>query len=332
MSKCRDLIVAIVLTATLTAGSAALAGPYGLGRPALTDEIAAWDHDVRPDGTGLPPGSGSVEAGEALFSERCAACHGDFAEGVDNWPALSGGQDTLDHDDPVKTVGSYWPYLSTLWDYIHRSKPYGNAQTLATDEVYALVAFLLYSNDLVDEKFVLTQGNFLTVEMPNAGGFIIDDRAQAEYPAFSRVPCMERCKDNVQITTRAGTLDVTPQSQTPEPPQAVPPPTDPALLAAGEKVFRKCKSCHQVGEGAKTRIGPVLTGIVDAPAGVADGYRYSKPMQAAGKGGLIWTSKELAAFLTKPKSYMKGTKMSFSGLRKKDDIAAVIAYLTSFSG
>ena len=93
----------------------AYGGQFGLGRPALPEEISAWDIDVSPDGTGLPPGSGDVLVGEEVFAEKCAACHGDFAEGVDNWPKLAGGHGTLDHDDPLKTVGSYWPYLSTTW-------------------------------------------------------------------------------------------------------------------------------------------------------------------------------------------------------------------------
>jgi len=103
-------------------------------------------------------------------------------------------------------------------------------------------------------------------------------------------------------------------------------------LAVGERAFRKCKPCHQIGEGAVNKIGPVLTGIVNAPAGVAEGFRYSGAMKTAAGAGLIWTPEELAAFLMKPKEYMKGTRMSFSGFKKKDDVEAVIAYLTSFPG
>jgi len=294
MSRCRDLLIAAVLGIGLAAGGA-MAGPLGLGRVALPDEIAAWDLDVRPDGVGLPDGAGSVEDGEAVFVDNCAMCHGDFAEGVDNWPSLSGGQGTLDHDDPVKTVGSFWPYLSTVWDYINRSKPYGNAQSLSTDEVYAVVAFLLYSNDLVDDDFVLSKGNFLDVVMPNADGFIVDDRAEAEYPQFSQAPCMTACKDVVEITKRAAALDVTPEGD------AAKPAVDTQLVTLGAQVFAKCKACHQIGAGARHRIGPSLTGIVGAPVGGADGFRYSKGMQAVGGAGLIWTQHELAQFLANPK-------------------------------
>lgn len=211
MSKYRNLIAAGI-AATLLAGPA-LAEGFGLGRAALPEEIAAWDVDVAPDGTGLPVGSGSVEYGEEIFADYCAACHGDFAEGVDNWPKLAGGADTLDHEDPLKTVGSYWPYLSTTWDYVNRSMPFGYAQSLEPDDVYAIVAYILYSNDMVDDDFVLSNENFLEVEMPNAGGFIVDDREKTEAHFWTDSPCMENCKDSVEITMRAMVLDVTPEGE-----------------------------------------------------------------------------------------------------------------------
>lgn len=185
-------------------------GKFGIGRQATEDEIAAWDVNVMPDGTGLPEGSGSVEDGEAAFSEKCASCHGEFAEGVDNWPKLAGGDGTLADDDPLKTVGSYWPYLSTTWDYIHRSMPFGGAQVLSADETYAIVAYILYSNNLVDDDFVLSKENFTEVKMPNADGFIVDDRPETEYAKWRTEPCMENCKEKVEITKRATVLDVTP--------------------------------------------------------------------------------------------------------------------------
>ena len=147
MSRYREWVV---LGLCLGLAGPAMAGQYDLGRPALPEEIAAWDLDVHPDGTGLPAGQGSVKDGERLFSARCAACHGEFAEGVGNWPELAGGEDTLADKDPVKTVGSYWPYLSTVWDYVHRSMPFCDAQSLSDDEVYAITAYILYSNYLVE--------------------------------------------------------------------------------------------------------------------------------------------------------------------------------------
>ncbi|MGB5560434.1 MAG: c-type cytochrome [Paracoccaceae bacterium] len=352
MSKFPNLLV-IGTALAATIATPVLAEKLGLGRPALPEEIAAWNLDVSPDGTGLPAGSGSVEDGEVIFSENCASCHGEFAEGVDNWPKLAGGQGTLARKDPVKTVGSYWPYLSTTWDYVHRSMPFGSAQTLDPDQVYAITAYILYSNDLVDSDFVLSNENFLDVEMPNADGFIVDDRETAE-AGFWAEPCMENCKDEVKITMHASVLDVTPateenaaadtataaeQTAAAEPaapaepaaeaaPAAVAP--DPELIAAGEKVFRKCKACHQVGEGAQNKVGPELNGVLGRTAGSLPDFKYSNPMNAAGEGGLIWTDATLAEFLTKPRDYIKGTKMTFAGLKKDDDIKAITAYLASF--
>lgn len=345
-----------------TLAAALLASPvaaeeFGLGRTALPEEIAAWDLDVSPDGTGLPPGSGDVLTGEEVFAAKCAACHGDFAEGVGNWPKLAGGWDTLANEDPVKTVGSYWPHLSTAWDYVNRSMPFGDAQSLTHDEVYAIVAYILYSNDLVDDDFVLDQDNLASFEMPNADGFIVDDRAETEYPKWTGEPCMENCKDSVEITMRALVLDVTPQEEeaatpatdeakaepsdaptetakaaeaTPEPEAPAEPALDPELVAAGEKVFRKCKSCHQIGDGAKNRSGPILTGIAGAPAGDVDGFKYSKALKNMAADGLVWDDDALRAFLAKPRGFMKGTRMGFAGLKKDKDLDAILAYLKSF--
>jgi len=366
MSKYRNLLIGTALI-TAMGSTAALAEKLGLGRPATADEIAAWNVDVSPDGSGLPAGSGSVVDGETLFSDYCAVCHGEFAEGIDNWPKLAGGDDTLDHEDPLKTVGSYWPYLSTTWDYVQRSMPFGNAQSLTTDEVYAIVAYILYSNYLVDDDFVLSNANFLDVEMPNAEGFIVDDRDTAEAHFWSAEPCMENCKDSVEITMRAAVLDVTPEetkarqikamveSTNPaakaaeaataapatemaaaEAPAAEEAPAaaetmeaalDPALVAEGENVFKKCKACHQVGDGAKNRTGPVLNGVVGSAAGAVDGFRYSKVMAGS---GLTWDEETLSAYLENPRKFLPKNKMSFAGLKKEEDRTAVIAYLKSF--
>ena len=333
----------VLIAASVFLSNPAFAEKLGLGRAALPEEIAAWDTDVRPDGTGLPVGSGDALIGEEIFADQCAACHGDFAEGIDNWPKLAGGADTLDHEDPLKTVGSYWPYLSTAYDYIQRSMPYGNAGTLSDDDVYSIVAYILYSNDLIDDDFVLSNETFLDVEMPNAAGFIFDDRAQAEYSQWSGDPCMENCKAEVKVTMRAMVLDVTPEETkaeettavvdaTPEPVEEVVVEVaafDAELAKAGEKVFKKCKSCHQIGDGAKNKSGPILNGIFDNTAGAVDGFKYSKVMREAGEDGLVWNETELAAFLAKPKKYMKGTKMSFAGLKKEKDQLAIVEFLKS---
>lgn len=336
-----------VLTLAALVAAPASAGQLGLGREAAPDEIAAWDIDIRPDGAGLPQGSGTVADGEELFVERCAICHGDFGEGRDRWPVLAGGQGSLTADRPEKTVGSYWPYLSTVWDYVHRAMPFGDAQSLSDDEVYAITAYILYLNDLVDEEFELSQANFAEIRLPNEENFFDDPR-----PDTVRVtdapPCMANCKDDVKITMRAAVLDVTPEdgtnptgsvvagSATPEVTEtatgtgAEPAGADPALVEAGEKVYRKCKACHQVGEGAKNRVGPQLNGVLGRAAGSVEGFKYSKAMAGKGGEGLVWTDETLSAFLEKPKTFVPKTKMAFAGLKSAEDRAAIAAYLSQF--
>ncbi len=366
MSKYLNLIPAIALAATLA--TPVFAGGLGLGRAALPEEVAAWNKDVRPDGLGLPVGSGDALIGEEIFAEKCAACHGDFAEGIGNWPKLAGGMGTLNRRDPLKTVGSYWPHVSTLWDYINRSMPFGAAQTLEPDEVYAMVAYILYSNDLIEDDYVLSNENLAAFELPNANGFFLDNRDATEYAQFSAPACMENCKEDVKITMHATVLDVTPgdptdgagapagasgEGGTAAPAAAEPaaePETkaeeaapaaeapaevevaaaDPAMIAAGEKVFKKCAACHKLGEGAKNTIGPILNNIVGRPMGSVDGFRYSSDMAAAGADGMVWDDANLHTFLEKPKSLIAKTKMSFAGLRKAEDRDAVIAYLATF--
>ncbi|KDB02979.1 cytochrome C [Defluviimonas sp. 20V17] len=191
----------------LLAAPPAAAGP--VGRAALRAEIAAWNIDIRPDGAGLPPGQGSVTDGEALYAEACAACHGDFGEGLGRYPALSGGQGTLKADRPTKTVGSFWPHLSTLFDYTRRAMPAYQGQSLTDDQVYALTAYILNLNDLVPADFTLTRQNFTTIRLPNADGFRPDDRATAEDPLFRAPPCRQDCRTAPRITARASP-DVTP--------------------------------------------------------------------------------------------------------------------------
>jgi cytochrome c len=336
----------------LTEPAPASESAFNLGREALPEEIWAWDVDVLPDGRGLPAGSGDVWTGEEVFVDRCASCHGDFAEGSGDGPVLAGGIGTLANKDPVKTIGSYWPHLSTSWDYINRSMPFGEAGSLTADETYAIVAYLLYSSGLVDDDFVLSQANFTDVELPNAGGFVADDRPEREYIEWRVEPCMTNCKDSVEITMRASVVDVTPDEGIDEATDGgatmdhstgddeaavagtddtdvVQAAADPALIEAGQGAFRQCSSCHEVGANARDRTGPNLNGILGRAIGSVDGFRYSNVFQDAAEAGDVWTADAIAAFLIDPRGAMPGTKMAFRGVRNEEDIAAIIAYIES---
>lgn len=187
---------------------------YGIGHAATPEQIAGWDIDVRPDGQGAPPGHGSVKEGEKVYLDKCAACHGEFGESAGRWPQLAQGKGTLASNDPVKTVGSYFPYLSSVFDYIRRAMPFGAAQSLSNDELYAVTAYVLNLNDIVDDKFVLSKQTWGQVKMPNQGGFFDDDRDQAEKAFWNAKPCMSDCRPTVKITGHAAVLDVTPDEKT----------------------------------------------------------------------------------------------------------------------
>jgi cytochrome c len=176
------VLAALILVAAL-ADSASATQPLGLGRTPTAAEIAAWDIDVRADGRGLPPGQGSVEQGRALFAARCASCHG--AEGKGGAAeALVGGAGTLATAHPVRTVGSYWPYASTLFDYIRRAMPFNAPQSLGADEVYALSAYILNLNGIVPASARLDAKSLAKVRMPNQGGFTSPDpRPDVRAPA-----------------------------------------------------------------------------------------------------------------------------------------------------
>ncbi|MFV0298810.1 MAG: c-type cytochrome [Hyphomicrobiaceae bacterium] len=193
----------------------ASAEKLGIGHKAAPDVIKGWDIDVRPDGMGLPPGKGTPKQGEKIFIEQCASCHGEFGEGKDRWPVLAGGQGSLKSERPEKTIGSYWPTASTVYDYIHRAMPFGNAQSLTPDQIYALTAYLLQMNDIIkDMDFELNQSNLASIKMPNAGDFYDDDRTTTEKAFWNRKPCMANCKTEVKILNRARVLDVTPDAKT----------------------------------------------------------------------------------------------------------------------
>ena len=204
----------MIFAAPKTAGHAESAKHLGIGRTAKPDEIAGWDIDIRPDGIGLPAGKGTVKQGEAIYMQQCAACHGEFGESAGRWPILSGGESTLAGDDPVKSIGSFWPYASTVIDYIRRAMPFGNAQSLNNDELYSVTAYVLFLNDIVkDENFELNAQSFKTIKLPNEPNFRDDDREVAEKALWRKQPCMSNClPGEAKITGRARAVDVTPEA------------------------------------------------------------------------------------------------------------------------
>jgi len=169
------VFVCIAMCAAVAAVARAQSPTYGVGRTPSAADLKRIDIDILPDGRGLPPGSGTAAAGKQVYAQRCATCHGPTGkEGPQD--ILVGGKGTLAAAKPLKTVGSYWPYATTLWDYIFRAMPFDHPGTLSDNDVYALTAYVLYLNDIVREDTVVSQSTLATIEMPNRNGFVADPR------------------------------------------------------------------------------------------------------------------------------------------------------------
>ena len=172
------IIVGSILTALCSAWAGSSAEEdrgYGVGRPATLAEITAWDIDASPTGAGLPPGKGTVKQGAQVYAGKCAACHGPTGvEGPKD--KLVGGRRTLTTSKPIRTVGSYWPYATTLYDYIHRAMPFNAPQSLTAEETYSVIAWLLFKNEVISEDMLIDAETLPKVQMPNRDGFIPDAR------------------------------------------------------------------------------------------------------------------------------------------------------------
>lgn len=171
--------VALLAAAAMSVGRAsALAAPsgqdYGLGRTATPAEIHGWNIDVEPDGHNLPPGSGTVADGARVYATSCASCHGAQGQGGIG-PRLVGGIGSLATAHPVKTVGSYWPFATTVFDYIRRAMPFNQPESLSNDQMYAVVAEVLHLNGIVPRTAVMDRTTLPQVKMPNRDGFIWHD-------------------------------------------------------------------------------------------------------------------------------------------------------------
>lgn len=169
-------------------GTAGAQGKYDLGKVVHDDQIASWNIDVAPDGKALPPGRGTVQDGEKIYQTACLACHGTNLEGGMG-PALMGGKGSLTSAKPLKTVGSYWPYATTLFDYIRRAMPFQQPQSLTNDQVYAVTGYLLYRNEILKQDAVVDAEALRGVVMPNANAFYVDDR-----PDVKAIACYTGCK------------------------------------------------------------------------------------------------------------------------------------------
>jgi cytochrome c len=164
--------MALVAAITFLSAETLAAESSNLGRVPTQEEIAAWDISIGPDGAGLPMGGGTPKQGEAVFAAKCVACHGEKGVGKPN-DALVGGRGTLTGDQtPVKTVGSYWPYATTIFDYVRRAMPLNESKSLTNDEVYAVVAYILRQNGVVGEDDVIDAQTLPKVRMPNRNGFV----------------------------------------------------------------------------------------------------------------------------------------------------------------
>jgi S-disulfanyl-L-cysteine oxidoreductase SoxD len=174
MSTRRRIVIAIGATALAACAAQPQSGrPPALGVPASAEEIARYDISVPPSGAGLPAGSGTARQGAAVYVAKCMACHGDKGAGKPA-DALAGGIGSLATSKPVRTVGSYWPYATTLFDYIRRAMPIGNPLSLKNEEVYAVSAYILYLNGIIAEDAPMSATTLPLVKMPNRDGFISD--------------------------------------------------------------------------------------------------------------------------------------------------------------
>ena len=164
-------LVLLVLASGCARARAIDAEGPDLGRPATEAQIAGWDISILPDGTGLPPGGGTPAAGAAVYAQKCQACHGDKGVGGPN-DRLAGGQGTLTTATPVRTVGSYWPYATTVFDYVRRAMPYLQPHSLTNDETYAVTAYVLSLNGIIGAQDTMNARTLPKVKMPNRDRFI----------------------------------------------------------------------------------------------------------------------------------------------------------------
>ncbi|HEX8438755.1 c-type cytochrome [Archangium sp.] len=303
-------LLALWATVALCLPGASLAAEprLGLGRLATPGEIAAWDIDVRPDGQGLPKGSGSVARGQELYDAKCASCHGTFGE--DNqYMAIAGGVQrgdlergraaSLSTDPPVRTLGTKLNHATTLWDYIHRAMPFAQPKTLTPDEVYALTAYVLHLNDILPAEATLDEKSILAVRMPNRQGFTTDHgfMTKSGRPDVRNSACMSHCAAQVTVTSElplhARDLhgDLSEQVRTFAPIRGVrlgevpeKPTPAPSATSAGFELAKRfaCVACHGIDNKV---VGPGFREIASRYKGDGDAEsRLIARVKAGGSG------------------------------------------------
>ena len=202
--RCSPSISIAVMLASLVTACVAMAQERAtytnVGKTATQEEIKAWDIGVSFDGEGLPPGSGTAKEGALVYNSRCVYCHGSDLKGVGSdtpdpiAPALVGGKGSLSTAHPVRTIGSIYPFATTVWDFVNRAMPRGQTRTLTPSQVYAVTAFLLYKNDIIKETDVMDAQSLPKVEMPSRNSFLparIEDIADRQKRGCTRGQCPE---------------------------------------------------------------------------------------------------------------------------------------------
>jgi S-disulfanyl-L-cysteine oxidoreductase SoxD len=264
MCRFSALLLLLLWLLPVACASAAEPGKYGLGREATPQEIAGWDISVRPDGANLPAASGSVAKGEQLYEQKCAMCHGSFGESND-YHVLAGGKGTLATPEPLPTVGSKWQFATTLFDYIRRAMPLNAPESLSSEEVYSLTAYVLFLNDILPENATLDKQSLPLVKMPNAAGFSTDHgfmRVDGK-PDTHNTACMRDCVVSVAIKSefpRASDGQVAavlsaPVPQTPAAPKA----KNIAAITAFDLAKKSgCTGCHAL---AGKLVGPAFRDV-----------------------------------------------------------------------
>jgi len=267
---------------------------FNLGKDATAEEIAGWHIEVTPTHN-LPAGEGTAADGEELFDNHCASCHGSFGEGVGRNPVLAGGEGTLtDKMKPERTVGSYWPYASTLLDYTHRAMPFPSAQSLSWDDTWSLAAYVLYLNDIIeDEDFVFNAESYKTIVMPNVDGFVRDKR-----PDTHNTRCMKDCKDPKSITVKtallgygSGAEDVVEETKVVKGHEL------------GQKIYDgTCRYCHDTGLAGAPKLDDITTwdhrmkqGLTQLHNNAINGYKGQYGIMPPRGGNSELTDEEVKA-------------------------------------